>query len=75
MGTRKTTPLRQQAADALRRARRLPVGQDRNDLRQLAINLLDLERRGIDPKLGIILSLHEQDSMWFPDARYLSPRE
>ena len=37
-----------QAADALRRARKLPVGADRNDLRQLAIGLLWLHRRGME---------------------------
>jgi hypothetical protein len=36
---------RRQAADVLKRARRLPVGPDRNDLRQLAISLLALDRR------------------------------
>jgi len=41
------SPLRRHAADALRRARKLPVGHDRNDLRQLAIGLLWLERRGL----------------------------
>src|SRR2546421_9929508 len=40
------SPLRRQAADALRRARKLPVGHDRNDLRQLALGLLWLEKRG-----------------------------
>jgi hypothetical protein len=40
------SPLRRQAADALRRARKLPVGHDRNDLRQMAVGLLWLERRG-----------------------------
>jgi hypothetical protein len=40
------TPLRRHAADALRRARKLPVGPARNDLRQLAIGLLWLDRRG-----------------------------
>ena len=39
-------PIRRQAADALRRARRLPIGHARNDLRQLAIGLLWLEKRG-----------------------------
>src|SRR4051794_41475739 len=38
--------IRRQAADALRRARRLPIGHDRNDLRQLALGLLWLEKRG-----------------------------
>jgi hypothetical protein len=37
--------LRAQAIDALRRARRLPVGPHRNDLRQLAIGLRSLEMR------------------------------
>jgi hypothetical protein len=38
--------IRRQAADALRRARRLPIGHERNDLRQVAIGLLWLEKRG-----------------------------
>ena len=42
-----TSPLRRQAADALRRARKLPVGHDRNDLRQLAVGLLWLEKHGV----------------------------
>ena len=37
--------LRRQAADALRRARKLPVGPHRNDLRQLAIGLRWLEKQ------------------------------
>jgi hypothetical protein len=37
--------LRRQAADALRRARKLPAGSDRNDLRQLAVGLLWLEKQ------------------------------
>jgi hypothetical protein len=40
------SPLRRHAADALRRARRLPIGHARNDLRQLALGLLWLEKRG-----------------------------
>jgi hypothetical protein len=41
------SPLRRQAAEALRRARKLPVGSDRNELRQLAVGLrfLDEQRR------------------------------
>jgi hypothetical protein len=39
--------LRRQAADALRQARRLPIGHERNDLRQVAIGLLWLEKRGV----------------------------
>jgi len=46
--TRELSPLEEQAADALRRARRLPVGPNRNDLRQLAIGLLWLHRNGMD---------------------------
>jgi hypothetical protein len=42
------SPLEQQAADALRRARQLPVGAERNDLRQLATGLLWLHRRGME---------------------------
>jgi hypothetical protein len=39
-------PIRRQAADALRRARKLPIGHARNDLRQLALGLRWLEKRG-----------------------------
>jgi hypothetical protein len=39
------SPLRTQAADALRRARKLPVGPDRNDLRQLAVGLRFLDKQ------------------------------
>jgi hypothetical protein len=51
--------LRRQAADALRRARKLPVGHARNDLRQLAIGLLWLEKRNFkatvqDPVTAIL---------------------
>jgi hypothetical protein len=45
---RSLSALEQQAADALRRARRLPLGGDRNDLRQLAMGLLWLHRNGMD---------------------------
>lgn len=44
---RNLSPLEQQAAEALRRARRLPVGAHRNDLRQLAVGLLWLHRNGM----------------------------
>jgi hypothetical protein len=37
--------LRRQAADSLRRERKLPVGADRNDLRQLTLGLLWLEQQ------------------------------
>jgi hypothetical protein len=39
------TPIRKQATDALRRARKLPVGPHRNDLRQLAFGLRWLEKQ------------------------------
>ena len=39
--------LERQAADALRRARRLPIGPHRNDLRQLGVGLLWLHRNGM----------------------------
>jgi hypothetical protein len=53
------SPLRRQAADALRRARKLPVGHAGNDLRQLAIGLLWLEKRNLkatvqDPVTAIL---------------------
>ena len=44
---RELSSLEKQAADALRRARRLPVGPSRNDLRQLAMGLLWLHRNGM----------------------------
>src|SRR6202007_701478 len=40
--------IEEQAADALRRARKLPVGPTRNDLRQLAMGLLWLHRNGME---------------------------
>jgi hypothetical protein len=43
------SPLRRHAADALRRARKLPVGPHRNDLRQLAIGLLWLDKNSGKP--------------------------
>ena len=45
---REPSALEKQAADALRRARRLPIGPARNDLRQLAMGLLWLHRNGTD---------------------------
>jgi hypothetical protein len=39
-------PIRRQAAEALRRARKLPIGHARDDLRQVALGLLWLEKRG-----------------------------
>ena len=40
-------PIIAQAADVLRRARKLPIGPARNDLRQLARGLLKLHRNGV----------------------------
>lgn len=40
------SPLRTHAADVLRRARKVPIGPARNDLRQLAVALLRLEKVG-----------------------------
>jgi len=45
---RELSTLEKQAVDALRRARRLPIGPHRNDLRQLAKGLLWLNRNGMD---------------------------
>jgi hypothetical protein len=45
---RELSLLEKQAVDALRRARRLPIGPHRNDLRQLAKGLLWLHRHGMD---------------------------
>jgi hypothetical protein len=46
-----TSSLRRQAAEALQRARKLPVGPDRNEMRQLAIGLLWLEKKGLAAKV------------------------
>jgi len=46
MGEPSIPPIRRQAAEALTRARKLPIGPDRNDLRQLALGLRWLEKRG-----------------------------
>lgn len=44
------SPVRRQAAEVLRRARRLPAGPDRNELRQIAHALLWLEEKGLSLK-------------------------
>jgi hypothetical protein len=44
------SPTRQQAAEVLRRARQLPVGPNRNDLRQVAIGLIWLDKKGLAEK-------------------------
>jgi hypothetical protein len=60
------SPLRRQAADVLRRARRLPVGHDRNDLRQLAMSLLWLDKRNreatLQDRVNAIVALIESRS-------------
>jgi hypothetical protein len=48
------SPLRTQAADTLRRARKLPPGPHRNDLRQLAFGLLMLDKRSMKANVQII---------------------
>jgi len=48
VGEHKFSPLEKQAAEALRRARRLPRGPSRNDLRQLASALRWLHRNGME---------------------------
>jgi hypothetical protein len=55
------SPLRRQAADVLRRARKLPAGNDRNDLRQLAVGLLWLEKKG--PQQGRLTTILAMDEV------------
>jgi hypothetical protein len=45
------SPLRRHAANALQRARKLPIGHARNDLRQLAMGLLWLEKKGLQTRV------------------------
>jgi len=58
---RPISPIRRHAADALRRARKLPIGHARNDLRQLAMGLLWLERKGLQTtgRVATILALED----------------
>jgi hypothetical protein len=63
---RKLSPLEMQAADALRLARRLPVGPHRNDLRKLATGLLWLHRNGMEAfaqrrSNAVVADLEEQN--------------
>jgi hypothetical protein len=51
-----TSAARMQAVDVLRRARKLPVGAARNDLRQLAMGLLWLDRRRLEGRGGSTIS-------------------
>jgi hypothetical protein len=46
-----SSPLTRQRADVLRRARKLPIGSDRNDLRQLALGLRYLEKKGFEARI------------------------
>jgi len=46
------SPLEREVVEILRRARSLPVGPDRNDLRQLAVGLLWLHRKGMATLFG-----------------------
>ena len=48
-----TSLLRKHAADALRRARKLPVGHARNNLRQLAMGLVWLDRKRMPAKVAL----------------------
>jgi hypothetical protein len=61
-------PIIEQAADVPRRARRLPVGSARNDLRQLAQGLLSLHRAGMRANVQIvetpILAQAKPCSLW-----------
>jgi hypothetical protein len=43
--------LRRHAADTLRGARKLPIGHARNELRQLAVCLLWLEKKGMTARV------------------------
>ncbi len=60
------SPLRRQAADVLHRARKLPVGHARNDLRQLASGLLWLDKRNreapLQDQVNAILALIDSRS-------------
>ena len=47
-------PIIAQVTDILRRARKLPIGPARNDLRQLARALLRLHRSGIRANIEIV---------------------
>ena len=65
--------LEQQAADALRRARKLPLGAQRNDLRQLAVGLLWLHRNGMDALTRQRLESHFDRRPFDPSAAQRTP--
>src|SRR3954454_20059944 len=48
------SPIREQAANTLRRARKLPPGPYRNDLRQLGFQLLRLHKLGLRANVQVI---------------------
>jgi hypothetical protein len=48
------SPLREQAANALLRARKLPPGPYRNDLRQFGTGLLKLYKKGFEANVQMI---------------------
>jgi hypothetical protein len=48
------SPLRKQAVETLRRARKLPLGSHRNDLLQLGQGLLQLYKQGLRTNVRII---------------------
>jgi hypothetical protein len=50
------SPLRDQAPNTLRRARKLPPGPNRNDLRQLGVGLLKLYKNGLRGKVQMASS-------------------
>jgi hypothetical protein len=57
------SPLYKHAADALYRARKLPVGPSRNDLRQLALGLRWLDKKGFSSKVeGRLEALNRLDN-------------
>jgi hypothetical protein len=60
------SPLRRHAADALRQARKLPIGHKRNELRQLAVGLLWLDKRNLQAKvrdrITAMLAMNEKRS-------------
>jgi hypothetical protein len=60
------SPLRKHAIDVIRRARKLTVGPDRNDLRQLAVGLLWLEKNNLHTneqnRVTTILALEDLQS-------------
>ena len=65
--------LRLHATDALRRARKLPIGPARNDLRQLAIGLIWLDRRGTAVEIGYRLDAVDGSEKGYGGAGHASP--